>query len=147
MDDVVIQVEHVAKKFKIFFDKGNSLKERTLFKKRNRYEEHHVLRDVSFCARKGEAIGLIGENGCGKSTMLKLLSRIMTPDSGSITMKGRISCLIELGAGFHPDMSGRENIYTNAAIFGLSREEIEARVDEIIRFSELGEYIDNPVRT
>ena len=143
----VIKVDHVSKKFKLYLDKGVYLKERLLFRNRRRYEERKVLKDISFEVKQGEAIGLIGENGCGKSTTLKLLSRIMYPDKGTITMKGRVSALIELGAGFHPDMSGRENIYTNAAIFGLSKEEIDKRLQTIIDFSELGAYIDNPVRT
>lgn len=145
--DTSIRVDHVSKKFRVYLDKGSSLKERTLFKERNHYEERKVLRDISFTVKKGEAIGLIGENGCGKSTTLKLLSRIMYPDSGSIEINGRVSALIELGAGFHPDLSGRENIYTNAAIFGLNGAEIDRRLQTIIDFSELGDYIDNPVRT
>ena len=145
--DAVIKVERVSKQFKVFLDKGSSLKEKALFSNRRHYEERRVLNDISFSAKKGEVIGIIGENGCGKSTLLKLMSRIMFPDEGTITIKGRVSALIELGAGFHPDMSGRENIYTNAAIFGLTKSEIDARLDDIIRFSELEEYIDNPVRT
>jgi len=145
--NIAIHVEHISKQFKIFFDKGSSLKEKVLFKQRRRFETHQVLSDISFEVKKGEAIGIIGENGCGKSTMLKMLSRIMYPDEGEISIDGRVSALIELGAGFHPDMSGRENIYTNAAIFGLSRAEIDARLQDIIDFSELGEFIDNPVRT
>ncbi len=143
----VIKVKDVHKKFKVFFDKGQSFKERILFKNRNRYEDRWVLRGINLEVEKGEAVGLIGHNGCGKSTLLKLLSRIMYPDSGSIEIKGRVSSLIELGAGFHPDMSGRENIYTNAAIFGLTKKEIDRRLKRIIAFSELEEFIDNPVRT
>lgn len=143
----VIEVKQVCKSFKVYYDKGKQLKERVLFRSRNRYEEREVLKGISFSVKKGEAIGLIGNNGCGKSTTLKLLTKIMYPTSGSIEMKGRVSSLIELGAGFHPDMSGRENIYTNAAIFGLTRSEIDARLNDIIAFSELGEYIDVPVRT
>lgn len=143
----VIEVNQVCKKFKVYYDKGKQLKERVLFRSRNRYEEREVLRGISFSVKKGEAIGLIGNNGCGKSTTLKLLTKIMYPSSGTIEMKGRVSSLIELGAGFHPDMSGRENIYTNAAIFGLTRPEIDVRLDDIIAFSELGEYINVPVRT
>ncbi len=146
-NETAIKVEGVHKKFKVFYDKSNSLKEKMLFKKRNRHEDRWVLKGIDMEVKKGEAIGLVGENGCGKSTLLKLLSRIMYPDRGSITINGRVSSLIELGAGFHPDMSGRENIYTNAAIFGLTHKEIEQRLDDIIEFSELGEYIDNPVRT
>ena len=123
------------------------MKERVLFQKRREYEEHWVLKGITFQVRRGEAIGLIGENGCGKSTTLKMLTKILYPDGGTITMKGRVSSLIELGAGFHPDMSGRENIYTNASIFGLQRNEIDRRLQDIIDFSELGAYIDNPVRT
>lgn len=143
----VIAVDHVSKQFKVFLDKSTSLKENVLFSHRRRYEERTVLKDINFTVRKGEAIGIIGENGCGKSTLLKLMSRIMFPDSGAIVMDGRVSALIELGAGFHPDMSGRENIYTNAAIFGLGKKEIDERLHDIIAFSELEKFIDNPVRT
>lgn len=142
-----IEVNHVTKSFKVYLDKGNTLKEKVLFKKRRRYEERNVLKDISFQVKKGEAVGLIGHNGCGKSTTLKLLTRIMYPDAGEIKMSGRVSSLIELGAGFHEDMSGRENIYINASIFGLSRKEIDERMEAIINFSELQDFIDNPVRT
>lgn len=145
--DNAIEVKNVKKKFKVYYDKGNQLKERLLFKNRNRYEERWVLNGVSFEVKKGEAIGLIGHNGCGKSTTLKLLTRIMYPDEGTIEMNGRVSSLIELGAGFHPDMSGRENIYTNASIFGLTKAEIDERMDDIIEFSEMEPFLDNPVRT
>ena len=142
-----IEVDHITKNFKVFLDKGHELKEHFVSRKRGRYENRQVLKDISFKVKKGEAIGLIGHNGCGKSTTLKLLTRIMYPDSGTITMRGRVSSLIELGAGFHPDMSGRENIYINASIFGLTKKEIDARLEDIIEFSELEEFIDNPVRT
>ena len=143
----VIEVSHISKRFKTYYDKGYNLKEKIIFKNRNRFEWHSVLEDISFQVDKGEAVALIGHNGCGKSTMLKLLTRIMYPNSGSISIQGRVSSLIELGAGFHPDMSGRENIYINASIFGLSRKEIDRRLEDIIAFSELENYIDNPVRT
>ena len=145
--NVAIHVNNISKHFKVYFDKGLTIKERLLFSHRRRYEERRVLNGISFEIQKGQAVGLIGHNGCGKSTTLKMLSKIMYPESGSIETQGRISALIELGAGFHPDMSGRENIYINAAIFGLSRSEIDARLQNIIDFSELGSYIDNPVRT
>lgn len=142
-----IEVKNVSKSFKVYYDKGNELKEKMLFWKRNKYENRVVLNNISFTVKKGEAVGLIGRNGCGKSTTLKLLTKIIYPDSGSIEMCGRVSSLLELGAGFHPDMSGRENIYTNAAIFGLTKKEIDERLDDIIEFSELQQFIDNPVRT
>lgn len=142
-----IEVKNVKKKFKVYYDKGRSLKEKVLFRNRNKYEERWVLNGIDFNVKKGEAIGLIGHNGCGKSTTLKLLTKIMYPDEGTIEMQGRVSSLIELGAGFHPDMSGRENIYTNASIFGLSKKEIDTRLKDIIEFSELEDFLDNPVRT
>ncbi|MDR7814998.1 ABC transporter ATP-binding protein [Lacrimispora sp.] len=143
----VIEVDNIVKTFKVFYDRGKSLKELLVTKGRRKHETRKVLKGISFTVKKGEAIGLIGKNGCGKSTTLKLLTKIIYPDSGTINMKGRVSSLLELGAGFHPDMSGRENIYLNASIFGLTRKEIDTRVDAIIAFSELEEYIENPVRT
>ncbi|MDD6481307.1 MAG: ABC transporter ATP-binding protein [Lachnospiraceae bacterium] len=142
-----IEVKNITKSFKIYLDKGHTLKEKTLFSRRRKYEKREVLKGISFEVKKGEAIGLIGHNGCGKSTTLKLLTKIMYPDSGTIEMRGRVSSLLELGAGFHPDLSGRENIYINASIFGLTKMEIDERVEDIIAFSELEEFIDNPVRT
>ena len=137
--DYAIRVKDVEKYFKVYMDKGNMLKERIIFANRNN--------GISFDIPKGQAVGLIGRNGCGKSTTLKMLTKILKPNAGEVTVNGRVSSLIELGAGFHPDMSGRENIYINATIFGLDREEIDERLEDIIRFSELEEYIDNPVRT
>ena len=147
MSEVVIDVRNVKKMFRVYRDRGNTLKDRILFAGRRKYEEHWVLNGVSFEVKRGEAIGLIGQNGCGKSTTLKMLTKILYPDEGTIEMKGRVSSLIELGAGFHPDLSGRENIYTNASIFGLSRKEIDERLEDIIAFSELEAFIDDPVRT
>lgn len=146
-DGNAIEVKDITKSFKVYLDRSNNIKDFIIHRNRRRYENREVLKGISFDVKKGEAIGLIGRNGCGKSTTLKLLTRIMYPDTGSIEIKGRVSSLIELGAGFHPDMSGRENIYINASIFGLGKKEIDRRVDDIIEFSELGDYIDNPVRT
>ena len=101
------------------------MKERALSLSRNKYEKRNVINGISFEVKRGEAVGLVGHNGCGKSTTLKMLTRIMYPDSGTISIKGRVSSLLELGAGFHPDMSGRENIYINASIFGLTTKEID----------------------
>ncbi len=142
-----IIVKDVCKAFKVYNDKSHTLKDKILSRKRNVYKLNHVLDHVSFDLCQGDAVGLIGHNGSGKSTTLKLLNRILYPDSGTIEMNGKVSSLIELGAGFHPDMTGRENIYINATIFGLKKAEIDRRLDDIIRFSELEEFIDNPVRT
>lgn len=142
-----IVVEHVYKSFNIYLDKANSLKEKLLFWNRNRKEKREVLKDINLTIKNGEAVALIGVNGSGKSTLLKLMTKIIYPNKGKITTNGKLTSLLELGAGFHPDFSGRENIYFNASIFGLTKKEINNRIDKIIEFSELGEYIDNPVRT
>lgn len=145
--DIAIDVDNVRKRFRSYQDKAASLKERFISPSRTRHRDVTVLDGISFQVRRGEAVGLIGKNGCGKSTTLKLLTRILHPNEGRVTVNGRVSSLIELGAGFHPDMTGRENIYTNASIFGLTRKEVARRMDAIIRFSELEGFIDSPVRT
>lgn len=145
--DESIIVEHVYKIFEIYMDKANSLKEKLLFWKRNKKEKREVLKDINLSIKEGEAVALIGVNGSGKSTLLKLMTKIIYPNKGKITVNGKLTSLLELGAGFHPDFSGRENIYFNASIFGLTRKQIDARLNDIIEFSELGSYIDNPVRT
>lgn len=142
-----IEVKDIIKYFKVYSDKGHSLKERVIFVGRNRYQKSEVLKGITFNIKKGEAVGLIGKNGCGKSTTLKLLTRILKPNSGELKINGRVSSLIELGAGFHPDMTGRENIYINASIYGIKKKEIDRRLQDIIRFSELENFIDHPVRT
>ena len=118
-----------------------------LFWNRNKKEKREVLKDINLTIKNGEAVALIGVNGSGKSTLLKLMTKIIYPNKGKITTYGKLTSLLELGAGFHPDFSGRENIYFNASIFGLTKKEIDDRIDKIIEFSELGSYIDNPVRT
>ena len=147
MSDNVIEVKNVWKKFKIYHDKPHTLKDKVLFWNRNKYEVRWVLEDISFNVKKGESIGIIGKNGSGKSTLLKLLTKIIYPNKGSINMKGRVAGLLELGAGFHPDLSGRDNIYINASIFGLSKKEIDKAFQTIVDFAELQDFIDNPVRT
>ncbi len=142
-----ISVHNISKKYRLYHDKPMTLKERILRINDPSWSDFWALKSVSFSIAKGAVVGMIGRNGSGKSTLLKLISRILYPDSGSIEVKGRVSCLLELGAGFHPDFTGRENIYTNGAIFGLSRKEIDARVDDIIGFAELQDFIDSPVRT
>ena len=145
--NTAITVCDVSKKFKIFEDKPATLKERVLYRSKGVFHEKWVLQDVSMEIPKGKMIGLVGRNGSGKSTLLKILTKILKPDTGSIQINGRVSSLLELGAGFHMDFTGRENIYMNASIFGLSRKEIDFKIDEIIQFAELGPFIENPVRT
>lgn len=142
-----ISVKNVSKRFRVYHDKNITLKERLLFFNRNCFDVHQVLDCISLEIKKGTTVGLIGRNGSGKSTLLKLLTGIIYPDSGDIEINGRVSSLLELGAGFHPDFTGKENIYNNASIFGLSRQEINKRYKLIVEFSELGEFINSPVRT
>jgi ABC-2 type transport system ATP-binding protein len=124
-----------------------SLKERVVRGKKNTYREFYALSDISFKVYKGSTVGLVGQNGCGKSTLLKIINRTMFPEKGKVAVSGKVASLIELGAGFHPELSGRENIYTNASVFGITKNEIEKRIPAIIKFSELEEFIDNPIRT
>ena len=147
-NDYAIKVSHVTKKFKVYYDKANTLKEQLVFwKSKNKVEERTVLENINIEIKKGETVALIGTNGSGKSTLLKLMTKIIYPTKGKITTVGKLTSLLELGAGFHDDFTGRENIYFNASIFGLTRSEIDKKVDDIIAFSELEEFIDNPVRT
>lgn len=143
----VIEVKDMTKTFKLFYDKPSTLKERLVFWNHKKAETRTVLDNINLSIKKGETVALIGVNGSGKSTLLKLMTKIIYPTKGTLETKGKLTSLLELGAGFHPDFTGRENIYFNASIFGLTRKEIDKRLDDIIEFSELEEFIDNPVRT
>ena len=147
-EEYSIVVDNVYKTFNVYLDKANTIKEKLLFLfSRNRKEKREVLSGINAKIKKGEVVALIGTNGSGKSTLLKLMTKIIYPNKGKIETKGKLTSLLELGAGFHPDFSGRENIYFNASIFGLTRKEIDDRLEDIIDFSELRDFIDNPVRT
>lgn len=147
MKDTAIKIKNMYKDFKVFYDKPNTLKEKLIFWKSSKKEVRTVLKDIDLEIKKGETVALVGTNGSGKSTLLKLMTKIIYPNKGTIKTYGKLTSLLELGAGFHPDFSGRENIYFNASIFGLTRAEIDNRIDDIIKFSELEEFIDNPIRT
>lgn len=146
-NNVVIKIRKMSKSFKVFSDKPSTLKERLVFWKRNNTEVREVLKNIDLDIKKGETVALIGTNGSGKSTLLKLMTKIIYPTKGTIKTEGKLTSLLELGAGFHPDFTGRENIYFNASIFGLTKEQINKKLDDIIQFSELEDFIDNPVRT
>ena len=145
--DLAIDVNHVTKTFKLYSDKPQTLKERLVRGWKNKTEERVVLKDINIEIAKGETVALIGVNGSGKSTLLKLMTKIIYPNKGTLKTYGKLTSLLELGAGFHPDFTGRENIYFNAAIFGLTKKEIDDRLQSVIEFSELGDFIDSPVRT
>ena len=145
--EYAIECKNVYKYFKLNTDKPFTLKERLIHSNKNKKEKRLVLKDIDLKIKPGESVALIGTNGSGKSTLLKLMTKIIYPTKGKIITKGKLTSLLELGAGFHPDFTGRENIYFNASIFGLTRKEIDARINDIIEFSELKEFIDTPVRT
>ena len=147
MADIAISVNNVTKLYKLYEKPTDRLKESLGFSKQKKYKEVYALSDVSFDVKKGECVGIIGTNGSGKSTILKIITGVLNPTMGSVLVNGRISALLELGAGFNQEYTGLENIYVNGTIMGFSREEIDARLDEIINFADIGEFIHQPVKT
>ena len=146
MGGPAVVVRDVSKTFRLYHEKASSLKERIVNRRRAEYEEFWALRNISLEIGLGETAGLVGPNGSGKSTLLKLIGGIIRPTSGRIETYGRIASLLELGAGFHPDLTGRENVYLNASILGLTRKETDRSLDDIVAFSELAPFIDMQVR-
>ena len=146
MVESAISVNEVWKKFRLYDERNQSLKAAVMRGRRARYKEFDALKGVSFEIPEGTTFGLIGENGSGKSTLLKCIARILRPDRGEIRTQGKISALLELGAGFHPELSGRENVYLNGAILGVSKRQLDERFDEIVDFAGLEEFIDSPVK-
>jgi ABC-2 type transport system ATP-binding protein len=144
--DPAIVVDDVWKQFRLYDERNQSLKATVMRGRRARYREFEALKGVSFEIPEGMTFGLIGENGSGKSTLLKCIAKILRPERGTITTVGKISALLELGAGFHPELSGRENVYLNGAILGLSKKQLDARFDDIVGFAGLAEFIDSPVK-
>ncbi len=146
MSDSIV-VDNVSKAFRIYSERNQALKQTLLRRRRLRFEEFWALRDISFSVPEGSTFGIIGGNGAGKSTTLKLLSQILVPDRGRIEVHGRVSALLELGAGFHPELTGRENVFVNGAILGLSRKVLRERLSEIVEFAGIESFIDSPVKT
>ncbi|MEN3315330.1 MAG: type transport system ATP-binding protein [Acidimicrobiaceae bacterium] len=142
----VITVDQVSKRFRLYKERNQSLKSTLLQRRRGTFEEFWALRDVSLEVPRGTAMGLIGENGSGKSTLLKCMARILRPDTGSIVTDGKVSALLELGAGFHHELSGRENVYLNGSILGLTKTELDRKFDGIVEFAGLERFIDSPVK-
>ncbi len=144
--EYVIEAKNVGKRYDIYPHPFDRVKELLFFGRKRFHTELWALKDISFNVRRGEAFGFIGSNGAGKSTLLKLISGISKPTEGTISVKGRVSALMELGAGFHHEFTGRDNIYMNCSILGMTKEEIEEKIDKIIEFSELGDFIDRPIK-
>lgn len=147
MNDVAVRVENLGKKFRLYHERNQSLKSALMRRKVSAHEDFWALRNINFEVPQGSNFALIGSNGSGKSTLLKCLAKILWPDEGSIESQGRVASLLEVGSGFHPELSGRENIYLNGSILGMSRKEVERKFDAIVDFSEIGDFIDQPVKS
>lgn len=145
-DKNVIQVEHLSKMYKLYDKPSDRLKESLGLTRKKRYREHFALHDVNFQVREGECVGIIGTNGSGKSTILKIITGVLTPTEGEVKVNGRISALLELGAGFNMEYSGLENVYLNGTMIGFTKEEIDARLDDILAFADIGDFIHQPVK-
>lgn len=146
MAQPAVEIDGVSKRFRLYRERNQSLKAAVMRGRRAAYEEFWALSDVSFEIPQGSTFGLVGENGSGKSTLLKCIARILTPDKGSVTAHGTLAALLELGSGFHPELSGRENVYLNGSILGMRKAEIERKFDEIVDFSGIEDFIDQPVK-
>lgn len=142
----VIQIHNLSKMYKLYDKPSDRLKESLGLSKKKRYREHYALHDVSFDIEEGECVGIIGTNGSGKSTILKIITGILSPTDGEVKVDGRISALLELGAGFNMEYSGLENVYLNGTMIGFSKEEIDARLDDILAFADIGDFINQPVK-
>lgn len=148
MDELMLDISHVTMRFRMANDKIDSLKEYVvrLLQGKLKYNHFLALDDISFSVQKGEVVGIIGRNGAGKSTLLKIVSGVLAPTSGHVTSNGNIVPMLELGAGFDAELSGRENIFLNGAILGYQKEFLESKFEEIVEFSELNEFIEMPIR-
>src|SRR3954462_9100931 len=146
MGDIAVDVSGVSKRFRLYHKRNQSLKAAFMRGRRAKFDEFWALRDVSMSVPAGKTYGLIGHNGSGKSTLLKCMAGILVPDSGAIRTQGKVSALLELGAGFHPELSGRDNVYLNGSILGMSKKQIDRSFDDIVGFAGLEQFIDTPVK-
>lgn len=147
MAEVAISVNNVSKMYKLYDNPMDRLKESLGLSRKKKYKEHYALNDVSFQVRKGETVGIIGTNGSGKSTILKIITGVLNPTQGQVVVDGRISALLELGAGFNGEYSGIENVYLNGTMIGFSKEEIDAKLQDILDFADIGDFVNQPVKT
>lgn len=147
MSDIAISVNHVSKVYKLYDNPMDRLKESLGLSRKKKYKEHYALNDVSFDIKKGETIGIIGTNGSGKSTMLKIITGVLNPTQGNVAVDGRISALLELGAGFNMEYTGIENVYLNGTMIGFTKEEIDAKLQDILDFADIGDFVHQPCKT
>ncbi|MGN0342938.1 MAG: ABC transporter ATP-binding protein [Roseburia sp.] len=147
MEDIAIRVQDVSKLYKLYDKPSDRLKESLGLSRKKHYKEHYALHNVSFDVKRGETVGIIGTNGSGKSTILKIITGVLNPSGGQVEINGRISALLELGAGFNQEYTGLENVYLNGTMIGFTREEIDAKLDDILSFADIGDFINQPVKT
>lgn len=147
MNDIAIKVDNISKLYKLYDKPSDRFKEALGLTRKQRYKEHYALNNVSFDVKRGETVGIIGTNGSGKSTILKIITGVLNPTSGNVAINGRISALLELGAGFNMEYTGIENIYLNGTMIGFSREEIDQKLQDILDFADIGEFVNQPVKT
>ena len=147
MSEVAISVKDVSKMYKLFDKNSDRLKDALGFSKKQLYKEHYALHHLSFDVYKGETVGIIGTNGAGKSTILKIITGVLNPTEGELEINGRISALLELGAGFNPEYNGIENVYLNGTMLGFTKEEIDERLPKILEFADIGDFVYQPVKT
>jgi ABC-2 type transport system ATP-binding protein len=146
VSDIAVSVENVSKRFRLYKERNQSLKSAIMRGRRSVHEDFWALKDISFEVPTGSTFGLIGSNGSGKSTLLKCLAKIYYPEKGTISARGKVAALLEVGSGFHPELSGRENVFLNGSILGMSKKEITRKLDEIVDFSGVEQFIDQPVK-
>ena len=148
-DEPVVALDNISVRYRVPHERYNTLKEHAirLLERRVQYDDFWALRDVNLRVRQGEVVGIVGRNGAGKSTLLKVISRVLRPTTGRVYLRGRVAPLLEFGAGFHPELTGRENIFLNGAILGFSHSDMQAKFKDIVDFAELWDFIDAPLRT
>lgn len=146
MNEIAIKIDDVSKKFRLYKERNQSLKSAVMRGRVSVHEDFWALKDISLSIESGETFGFVGDNGSGKSTLLKTLAKILWPDKGTIEISGRVAALLEVGSGFHPELTGRENVYLNGSILGMSKKEITEKFETIVEFSGVSEFIDQPVK-
>ena len=146
-NQIAIRVEHVSKTYRLYDKPSDRLREGLGLARKKKFREFHALSDINFSVERGKTVGIIGTNGSGKSTILKIITGVLSPTSGNVTVNGRISALLELGAGFNGEYTGLENVYLNGTMIGFTEEEIDARLQDIVDFADIGDFINQPVKT
>ena len=147
MEEIAIQVRNVSKMYKLYDKPSDRLKESLGLTRQKKYREHFALKNIDFEVKKGETVGIIGTNGSGKSTILKIITGVLNPTEGDVSVNGRISALLELGAGFNMEYTGIENVYLNGTMLGFSEKEIDERLDAILDFADIGDFVNQPVKS